>query len=230
MGKPTKRKRRQLTPEEQEEALRRSSELQRQLSGAGGPGGEAPAGGETATDAAQLERDKLAEIRAAAATGADVDTTAVSSEELAAIDRAVNTYTAELSSQIGPDRPLTEGELYTLSRLNVSAAAVITPQGRAPRGEGATYTTRRQIARRITAAERTVNARVNEASRPQNRGRDVYTSNLTSGAQHIRRAVSAATQIATGPGDWLFKQELINGMLDQVTAEANMMSGYGSGR
>lgn len=207
-----------LTAEEARAALDEQSRLQRELAGAGGPAA-APAGGEGEIDTDQLAREKLDQIRQDTAAGT-IEREIPTPGEAEATARAVEAYTAELSNQLAT-QPLTDNQSYAINRLGINPADVIAPAGRAPRGQGAEYATRRKVAARIRRAQRSIQGAQNELDRPQSRGRNVYRSQLNTRKNILNAGVNASLQTAFSGADWSLKSELISGIMDQVTAQAN---------
>jgi hypothetical protein len=98
----------------------------------------------------------------------------------------------------------------------------VRPEGRAPRGKGKEFAARRWVANRVEAVERNASIlRYNiNRRRGQKRGRWTETHQRER-LRRIRKALATSEKIIQGPGDWEFKKELVEGVLDTVKEPKN---------
>lgn len=93
------------------------------------------------------------------------------------------------------------------------------PEGRAPRGQGAEYADRRAIVSRISTQIKyrsQLQATVDNYRGQVNQRRRITIA--INRIQELDKAIDASLAIADGPGDWNFKRELVNGIIEYVQA------------
>lgn len=91
----------------------------------------------------------------------------------------------------------------------------IRPTGKAPRGMGQEYADRRAIANRLdTLQSRIAGLQGSLSTSKGQRDRRWGDTRNKAVVSNLRRTLSASSQIASGPGDWSFKRELINDLIN----------------
>ncbi len=93
------------------------------------------------------------------------------------------------------------------------------PAGRAPRGKGPEYADRRAIANRISTQVKfrsQLQSKLNKYRGQKNRRYEMDIA--TTRVQELNKAINAALEVADGPGDWAFKRELVNGIIEYTSA------------
>jgi hypothetical protein len=107
-----------------------------------------------------------------------------------------------------------ESDAWDRQHGSYRAGDVVRPTGKAPRGMGGEYAARRAIANRLDTLQDRIGSlqgslSTNKGQKDRRwqdtRNRDVLGS--------LRVTLNASSKIATGPGDWSFKRELINDLI-----------------
>lgn len=101
--------------------------------------------------------------------------------------------------------------------------AGILPTGRAPRGKGQEYADRRAIVSRIETQagyRAQLQGKLDRYRGQKNARRDITYSRFR--VIELDKAITAATGIAQGPGEWGFKRELINGVFDYLSTTTDV--------
>lgn len=109
--------------------------------------------------------------------------------------------------------------LAELEKIDDPIARIRPPEGRAPRGQGQEYADRRAIASKLQSQLRYKSQAQYKLDRYRGQKNKQWEMQVaTARVQELSKAITAAIDVAEGPGDWRLKRDLINGIFQYVSA------------